>query len=166
MSEAMEKKNGEFASELRLIPWWGGALGLLGFLCMQWVFHVVILNDPHPPPLAVRVFLGLITGFLLFIYFTAAGYVNVDAGRRGMNRLGWTLLVMFVPNAIGFIIYFLMRKPLKATCPKCGQRLDAGAAYCGHCGFKLKRTCEACGQELTHTATFCIHCGKQQAAAS
>jgi hypothetical protein len=167
MNQSMEKKSGGgFAAELRLIPLWSVALGLLAFACMQWVFHIVVLSDPHPPVLGVRIFLGLLTGVLLLFYFTMAGYVNVDSGRRGMNRLGWTLLVMFVPNAIGFLIYFLMRKPLVATCPNCARVLEPGAAYCAHCGAKLKQTCVACGQELGRGAAFCIHCGKQQAAAS
>jgi hypothetical protein len=29
-----------------------------------------------------------------------------------MNSLVWTLLVIFIPNGIGFIIYFLTRQPL------------------------------------------------------
>jgi len=167
MNQSMEQKNENgFVAELRRIPLWAVTLGLIAFACMQWVFHVVVLNDPHPPSLAGRVILGLVTGLLLLFYFIMMGYVNVDAGRRGMNRTGWTLLVMFVPNAIGFVIYFLMRKPLAATCPNCGKALDAGAAYCAHCGSKLKQTCVACGQELARTASFCIHCGKQQSAAS
>jgi hypothetical protein len=32
--------------------------------------------------------------------------------------------VIFVPNAIGFILYFLMRDPLRVNCPKCGAVID------------------------------------------
>ncbi len=48
------------------------------------------------------------------------GYVNADSKRRGMNSLLWTLLVIFVPKALGFIAYFLLRKPLLIPCPNCG----------------------------------------------
>ena len=55
----------------------------------------------------------------LAIVILMIGYVNADSKRRGMNSLLWTLLVIFIPKALGFIAYFLLRKPLMMPCPKC-----------------------------------------------
>jgi hypothetical protein len=63
-----------------------------------------------------------------------AGYVYADAGRRGMPRGPWTALVLLVPNCIGFVLYFLLRKPLLAGCPHCGGGVEMGAAFCSRCG--------------------------------
>ena len=156
----MQKLEGDFSREIRIIPWWAYLLGLLGFACMQFVFNVVILREPNPPPAAARVFLGLLVGFILMFYFLLVGYVNQDSGRRGMSRALWTLIAIFVPNAIGFLIYFLMRKPLQLPCPHCGATMEPGFAYCSKCGKALKPTCPHCGVALQTADAFCPACGK------
>src|SRR3954466_5801416 len=40
-----------------------------------------------------------------------AGYVYADASRRGMPPIPWTALALLVPNGLGFVLYFLLRKP-------------------------------------------------------
>ena len=156
----MQKLEGDFSREIRIIPWWAYLLGLLGFACMQFVFNVVILREPNPPPAAARVFLGLLVGFILMFYFLLVGYVNRDAGRRGMSRGLWTLIAIFVPNGIGFLLYFLMRKPLQLPCPHCGATMEPGFAYCSKCGKALKPTCPHCGVALHTADAFCPACGK------
>ena len=59
---------------------------------------------------------ALLIGMFLGAVILMIGYVNVDSKRRGMNSLLWTLLVIFVPKALGFIAYFLLRKPLLMPC--------------------------------------------------
>src|SRR5512138_223517 len=133
-------RNGtDLGQELQLVPWWSYLLGGIAFLCMQFVFHVAILHSEKiPPPFGVRVFLGVLTGLALGAYFMLLGYVNVDAGRRGMSRTLWTLIVIFIPNGIGYIIYFLMRKPLGFGCGQCGTHNSPGATFCRKCGNRLK----------------------------
>ena len=46
-------------------------------------------------------------------------YVARDARRRRMNVALWTLLVIIIPNALGFIVYLLLREHVPAICPKC-----------------------------------------------
>jgi hypothetical protein len=67
-----------------------------------------------------------------FILFT--GYVYADAARRGMPPVPWTAMVVLVPNGIGFVLYFLLRKPLVHPCSKCGNGVEPGAAFCPRCG--------------------------------
>ena len=74
------------------------------------------------------------------------GYVYADSKRRGMNSLLWTLLVIFVPKALGFIVYFLLRKPLLIPCPNCGTEVGSDFAYCPKCGHALAPTCSHCGR--------------------
>ena len=47
-------------------------------------------------------------------------YVYRDANRRGMNALVWTLIALFAPSLIGFIIYLLVRSGYSdLECPRC-----------------------------------------------
>src|SRR5205085_7035568 len=117
-------KHSDFGEELKIIPWWSYFLGSIAFLCMQILFHVVIAHHhPNPPPEGVRFAFALASGLVLGVYFMLLGYVNVDAGRRGMSRTLWTVIVIFVPNGIGYLIYFLMRAPLQTGCPNCSATI-------------------------------------------
>jgi hypothetical protein len=90
----------------------------------------------------------------------AIGYVYGDSKRRGMNPTLWTLVVIFVPNFIGFIVYFLVREPIKGNCTGCGRSVSTTAAFCPHCGHALKRHCPECKIQLDEDHQFCPGCGK------
>jgi double zinc ribbon protein len=139
-------------------PWWLIALAVVGFLGVQVLVYFATLKDP--PPLAVRIFLLPFAGLVVAFYILVAGYVNRDAKRRGMNSLVWTLLVIFIPNAIGFIIYFLTRRPLLLRCPQCSSQIEAGFTYCPGCSYKLTPTCPECNRSITITGAFCPYCGR------
>jgi double zinc ribbon protein len=139
-------------------PWWLIALAVVGFLGVQVLVYFATLRDP--PPLAVRILLLPFAGLVVAFYILVAGYVNRDAKRRGMNSLVWTLLVIFIPNAIGFIIYFLTRRPLLLRCPQCSSHIEAGFTYCPGCSYKLTPTCPECNRSITITGAFCPYCGK------
>jgi RNA polymerase subunit RPABC4/transcription elongation factor Spt4 len=91
------------------------------------------------------------------------GYVNRDARRRGMNVALWTVLVIFVPNAIGFIIYFLMRQPLRIACPKCGVVADPAFNFCPKCKFNLHPTCPECHRGVQAGDLYCPFCARELA---
>lgn len=145
--------------ELRLIPVWAYVLAGVLFVCMQMLFNSFVPRQPNPPPVPLRIFLGLLVGFILGIYGLLVGYVNVDSGRRGMNRAGWTLIAAFVPNALGFILYFLLRKPLQQACPSCGAAVQADFNFCPHCDAKLHPHCAQCQRPVRLSDKFCPFCG-------
>ena len=78
--------------------------------------------------------IGAMGGLFAAAYVLLAGYVYADASRRGMPAIAWTALTVLVPNAIGFVLYFLLRKPLVHPCPNCGCGVAQDAAFCSRCG--------------------------------
>ena len=154
----MNGQRSKLNDEIRIIPWWAWMLAGLAFICMQVLFHHVVPRHPDPPPPALRGFLGMLLGAVMGVYFLFLGYVNVDAGRRGMSRALWTVVVMFIPNALGFILYFFLRQPLQAACPQCSAKVESGFNFCPKCNFKLTPTCPAC-QRTVHTGdVYCPYC--------
>jgi biotin transporter BioY len=83
--------------------------------------------------------MGFFLGWLLAAVVLLTGYVNRDAKRRGMNVVLWTILVLAIPHAIGFVVYFLVRQPLRTPCPACGAPVPGSVSYCPSCGSKLAR---------------------------
>jgi hypothetical protein len=77
---------------------------------------------------------GGMGGLFAAAYVLLAGYVYADASRRGMSAIAWTALTVLVPNAIGFVLYFLLRKPIVHPCPNCGCGVAQDAAFCSRCG--------------------------------
>ncbi|MBI2955852.1 MAG: zinc ribbon domain-containing protein [Acidobacteria bacterium] len=100
-------------------------------------------------------FASLICTIWLLMVF----YVNADAARRQMNRLLWTLLVIFIPNAIGFIVYFLLRQPIARPCPKCTTLLKAEFVFCPSCGQELVPKCPSCRHAVEAGWLACAFCG-------
>ncbi|HEY2015554.1 MAG TPA: hypothetical protein VGH38_18750, partial [Bryobacteraceae bacterium] len=39
-----------------------------------------------------------------------------------------------IPNCVGFVLYFLLRKPILHPCPGCGRGVAPDAAFCPRCG--------------------------------
>jgi hypothetical protein len=78
--------------------------------------------------------IGLVGGTLGGAYFLLAGYIYADAARRSMPPIPWTALAVLVPNCVGFVLYFLLRKPILHPCPSCGRGVALDAAYCPRCG--------------------------------
>jgi hypothetical protein len=81
-------------------------------------------------------FLGLLAGVVMAIWILGLGYVNADARRRGMPPILWTLIVVFIPNLLGFLLYFALRRPIALPCPHCGQATTAGQRFCSWCGYQ------------------------------
>src|SRR5271170_6308269 len=100
-----------FKDEIRIISPWAFFLATLVFLAVPVLFVIVIGKDHNAPTLAVRCLMGILAGTLLACYVVLIGYINRDAGRRGMSRLLWTLIAVFVPNGLGIVLYFILRKP-------------------------------------------------------
>jgi len=84
-----------------------------------------------------RALLGLTGGMLACAYFLLAGYIYTDAARRAMPPIPWTALAVVIPNCVGFVLYFLLRKPILHPCPDCGCGVAPDAAFCPRCGHSL-----------------------------
>lgn len=152
-------KHTRFSDELRFIPQWAKIVATLVLISIPIVFTVVIGYDPKAPPFWARVCMGAVCGIFLSLYTLLIGYVNRDAGRRGMNRVVWTLLAMFVPNALGIILYFLLRQPLASSCPHCGAQVHSGYGYCPKCGKSLSMHCPRCRHAVNADDVYCPFCG-------
>jgi hypothetical protein len=77
---------------------------------------------------------GLTFGVFTAAFFLALGYIYGDAKRRQMPAWAWVIAASFIPNLIGFILYFVFRKPLLSPCSSCGRPIRRGEAFCSHCG--------------------------------
>ncbi len=49
-----------------------------------------------------------------------------------------------------------------SACPQCGDRMPAGATFCGECGTQLRVTalpCPQCGGQMPPASGYCGECG-------
>jgi lipid-A-disaccharide synthase-like uncharacterized protein len=147
-------------SELSIIPTWAWVLAVgIALAVPIGLTAAMQLHDANPPPVALGVGLGLFMGAMLGTVALLVGYINGDSKRRGMRSALWTLVAIFVPNGLGFLIYFLMRDPVLASCPACGALVQPAFNYCPACHHALKPLCPGCGKALTPEHTFCPYCG-------
>jgi hypothetical protein len=119
----------------------GGALiGLAGTLIKGHIdghFSARGASFPALASIAVPGFgLGLLAGVVMAIWILGLGYVYADARRRGMPPILWTLIAAFIPNLLGFLLYFALRRPIASPCPHCGQPTTAGQRFCSWCGHQ------------------------------
>jgi Double zinc ribbon len=103
--------------------------------------------------------LGLFAAAIPAIYILLLGYIYGDAKRRGMRPLLWVLLAIFIPNAIGIILYFILRDPKLVLCPACGGRIKSTFTFCPQCATSLRPTCPQCKQPVERSWSHCPHCG-------
>ena len=158
----MSEERFNIREELKLIPSWAISLAALLFLGVQALFLLVAFrHEPNPPPIPLQVFIGFLPSSILASLILLAGYVNRDAKRRGMNSRLWTALVILIPNAIGFILYFLLRHPLMVSCPQCGTAVNANFNFCPKCKFNLHPTCPECHRAVRVGDTFCPYCAHE-----
>lgn len=152
-----------FKSELKIIPpvaWVVAGLFLLFWFLvpMPFVYGSARPGPGEPPLWLLAAFLSF-AGLMLSLWLVMVFYVSADAGRRGMNRLLWTLLVIFIPNAIGFIVYFLLRKPIARPCPKCRAPVRPEFGFCPACGQELAAKCPGCNRAVESGWAACAFCG-------
>jgi len=163
MSTAVRDTKTTLKAELGIIhpvAWLvAGAVLLFWFLVPMPFVYGSARPGPGEPPLwllaALLSFAGLVLGLWVLMVF----YVNADSKRRQMNRLLWTLLVIFIPNAIGFIVYFLLRKPIARPCPKCRAPIQPDFVFCPACAFELAPKCPSCHKAVERGWVSCAFCG-------
>jgi hypothetical protein len=79
---------------------------------------------------------GTLVGCLFLIWVLGLGYVYGDARQRNMPAVPWLLVAALVPNLLGFLLYFVLRKPLARPCPQCGQAITPEQRFCSWCGVQ------------------------------
>jgi len=158
-----------FQREFAIIPNVARVIGIIGFAVVQICLLVLL---PHfaghmheeIPPRALMVLISIVGGAFFACFILLVGYVNADTKRRGMNSLLWTLLVIFIPKAIGFVAYFLLRKPLLTSritsCPKCATAIGPDFRFCPKCGYAIAPACTQCGRSIQNDYVCCPYCGK------
>jgi hypothetical protein len=77
---------------------------------------------------------ALLFGTLAAIWLLCLGFVFADARRRDMPAVAWMLMAMMVPNLLGFLLYFVLRKPLTRPCATCGRAVSPEQPFCSWCG--------------------------------
>jgi hypothetical protein len=117
----------------------------------------VVIADDYPR--AGRIALGAAMALFLFLYGLLVSYVYRDARRRGMRHGLWALAAACVPNALGFIAYFLLREPLLQGCGACGATARRDFAFCPQCGSALRGVCAACRRRVEAAWSHCAYCG-------
>ncbi len=130
------------------------------------VFFVVIrvglfVHDPHASqwPEAAKLVLSCLLPLFPFGYFLLIGYIYGDAKRRLMRAWLWVLLAIFIPNAIGIILYFFLRDPLPFFCSNCGAPAKSTFTFCPNCSTPLRPTCTQCGRGMERGWAHCPSCG-------
>jgi len=144
--------------ELRMIPAWSIALGIVLFVAMQFVFHGYMPHSRHDL-LPLRLMMGYAWGALVASYALLLGYVSRDVKRRGMSAGLWMLVCVVLPGGIGAVVYFMLRQPVLSRCPHCSTALSASHNFCSQCQFQRAPVCGICHRGVKITDVFCTQCG-------
>jgi hypothetical protein len=145
--------------EFKVIPAWAYVNAAIVFILTAGFLYRSIWAGQGYAPLPFRIFMTFFPPTFLAVLALMVGYVNADAGRRRMSRTLWTIIVIIVPNAIGFILYFLLRSPIQTDCPKCGTAVQSRDNFCPTCGYSFNPTCPKCRSAVRSNAKFCANCG-------
>jgi len=152
-----------FSEELKVIPRVAWAIAFVGALVIPCLVLAAIfmgkITDGETGWFPLAILIGAGAMLMGFTYILIIGYIAGDARRRGMRAILWTLLAIFIPNAIGIILYFILREPLLQHCPKCGAAANATFTFCSVCGEALAKTCPGCRTAVQPGWSHCAKCG-------
>jgi hypothetical protein len=118
-------------SGFHLIPVAAKILAAFVFLAIV-AFCFRLLDEGNT--IGLETALGVGIGTIVATFILLAGYVYADSSRRGMPAIPWTALALLIPNGVGFVLYFLLRKPILHPCSSCGCGVAQDAAFCSRCG--------------------------------
>jgi hypothetical protein len=148
-----------FKDEISIVPSWVFYLAVVIFVSAFVLLPFLTGKDRHAPPFAVRLLLGAMAGTVLATFTILIAYINRDAGRRRMSSALWTLIAIFVPNGLGIVLYFVLRKPRAANCPHCAAEVEPGYSFCPRCSHRLQPVCPHCQRSVNMGDKFCPYCG-------
>ena len=149
----------KFREELNVIPLVARVLAAVGYLGAVTAVGFIVKQADDGPWL-FWAFLAIFPPLFFASWILLIGYVNGDARRRGMRHVLWTLLAIFIPNAIGIILYFIVREAPMKNCPKCGTAVRGGFGFCQACGAPIAQSCANCRGTIEQGWSHCPSCGK------
>ena len=153
-----------FNDEMKIVPRWAWVLtAVFALAFLAGVFFLRILSGDNRSTLQFwpLFFVGPFILVMFSVFVLLVGYIYGDAKRRGMRPVLWALLAFFIPNAIGIVLYFILREPLLVSCPKCGKGVKPAFPFCPSCGESLAGTCPSCRYVVERGWTHCAKCGAQ-----
>jgi RNA polymerase subunit RPABC4/transcription elongation factor Spt4 len=157
-------KTTRFVDEVRIISPVAWAIAALAFVGVPILAIFIRVADKKGPAFYILVPAFLVGAAVMACYILLIGYINRDSGRRGMSRLGWTLVATFIPHGLGIVLYFVLRKPRILNCPQCGATVEPGFDFCPHCRHRLGRVCPHCQRGVNAGDKFCPYCGGEMMA--
>jgi len=148
------------ASEIKIVPRWAWVLAGIVFVAAHFLPYVV-RHHHHgtAPPAWALPLIGFLAGLACGAYLLLIGYINRDAKRRGMSPTLWTVLAILIPNALGILLYFVLRHPLRRACPQCGNAVEMSFSFCPRCSYKLSPNCPQCQRVVGLEDVYCPYCG-------
>ena len=152
----------ETRNRTSVIPKPAWILAIVAYFFFYMVMRFGLL--PHGPrtqywPEPAKVFVSLIAPLFAVVWILLIGYIYGDAERRGMRQWLWVLLAIFIPDAIGIILYFILRDPMPFYCSHCGTPTKSTFTFCPNCSASLRPTCTQCGRGLERGWKHCPICG-------
>jgi hypothetical protein len=148
----------KFLDELKIIP---GVAWLIDLLLAGGILLLMFVNLPQLPLGDAEILFIACILLCIFACVLLIGYINMDARRRSMNHVMWTLLSIFIPYGIGIMLYFVLRDPKMISCPRCSVPGRPGYAFCPQCGADMAPSCPACKRTIELGWNRCAHCGTE-----
>lgn len=154
--------NGSRTTQRSIIPipvWVISGLVYLGIFIGLVTIAIPQFPKTSDLPRGGQIALGLFAAAIPALYILLLGYIYGDSRRRGMRSWLWVLLAIFIPNAIGIILYFVLRDPLVFYCSSCGSAAKTSYTFCPNCSTPLRPTCPQCGRSIERGWKHCAQCG-------
>jgi hypothetical protein len=155
-----------FSEEMKVVPRSAWIIATVLTVCTPLVLLGLSAAGELDTGLPLPVYVvGALICVLLFFYILLLGYVAGDSRRRGMRPVLWVLLAIFIPNAIGIILYFILRDPILRSCPQCSAFVNSDFVFCSACGANLGQACPGCRKCVEPGWSHCPRCGANLRAA-
>lgn len=129
---------------------------IMGTVITVFALNVQFTRDDE---IALLIMSGVFLVILALVIFMGV-LVHKDAKKLHLNQWMWTLIVIYVPNGLGLLIYLIVRsnEKKKLRCINCGVAVDRDFKICPHCGQPFGKTCNSCGKFIQEEWSVCPYC--------
>ncbi len=136
-------------------------LAALGLGLDTFVIESITLPEPLQKALADKQSMGIVGDLGHYSQYQSAQAIG-DAARNpgGLAGAGVGLAAgMAMAGQLAAAAAPAHPAPAEQSCVECAKPIEAGSAFCRHCGKPQKRSCRQCGTEAAKDAEFCAKCG-------